>query len=306
MNSIDSDFSLVDLEKKILTLCQSHPKGLTDSILQDEMPNVNVEQRVSALNRLLSAGNLDLFKSDSQLIYKLKDPDLVSKNAICENTQEKLVYQVIGDAGNKGIWSRDIRLKCNLQMTQLNKILRNLESKKLIKAVKSVTASKKKLYMLFNLDPDISVTGGAWYSDQDFESEFVEVLNQQCYRCLVQKASNSKLKLARPRISLNNSFASSEEVWKIITNLKISKVTLTVTDIETILNTLIYDGKAEMKIESDPDGQEFKLYRAVKPIIDASGLEKTPCGICPVIDQCYENGAISPATCIYMKEWLES
>lgn len=48
-------------------------------------------------------------------------------------------------------------------------------------------ASKKKLYMLFNLEPDTSVTGGAWYSDQDFESEFVEVLNQQCYRCLLQK-----------------------------------------------------------------------------------------------------------------------
>ena len=36
--------------------------------------------------------------------------------------------------------------------------------------------------MLYNLEPDHSVTGGAWYSDQDFESEFVEILNQQAYR----------------------------------------------------------------------------------------------------------------------------
>ena len=36
--------------------------------------------------------------------------------------------------------------------------------------------------MLYNLEPDHSVTGGAWYSDQDFETEFVEILNQQCYR----------------------------------------------------------------------------------------------------------------------------
>lgn len=41
--------------------------------------------------------------------------------------------------------------------------------------------------MLYNLEPDRTVTGGAWYSDQDFESEFVEVLNQQCYKFLVQK-----------------------------------------------------------------------------------------------------------------------
>ena len=43
--------------------------------------------------------------------------------------------------------------------------------------------------MLFNLEPDITVTGGAWYSDQDFESEFVEVLNQQCYKFLQQKVT---------------------------------------------------------------------------------------------------------------------
>ena len=43
--------------------------------------------------------------------------------------------------------------------------------------------------MLFSLEPDITVTGGAWYSDQDFESEFVEVLNQQCYKFLQQKVT---------------------------------------------------------------------------------------------------------------------
>ena len=46
--------------------------------------------------------------------------------------------------------------------------------------------------MLFNLTPDRSVTGGAWYSDQDFESEFVEVLNQQCFKFLQQKAENAE------------------------------------------------------------------------------------------------------------------
>lgn len=40
-----------------------------------------------------------------------------------------------------GIWSRDIRYKSNLPLTEINKILKNLESKKLIKAVKSVAVS---------------------------------------------------------------------------------------------------------------------------------------------------------------------
>ena len=86
-----------------------------------------------------------------------------------------------------GIWIRDIRNKSNLGLTQVNKILKVLESKRLIKAVKSVQASKKKVYMLFDLVPDESVTGGAWYCDQDFETEFVDVLNQHCLRFLQQK-----------------------------------------------------------------------------------------------------------------------
>ena len=65
-----------------------------------------------------------------------------------------------------------------------------MESKKLIKSVKSVQQGlKKKVYMLADLAPDESVTGGAWYSDQDFESEFVEVLNQQCLKYLQHKVS---------------------------------------------------------------------------------------------------------------------
>lgn len=33
-------------------------------------------------------------------------------------------------------------------------------------------------------------------------------------------------------------------------------------------------------------------------------LTRTPCGICPVINECTPDGAISPATCIYFDKWL--
>ena len=38
-------------------------------------------------------------------------------------------------------------------------MLKSLESKKLIKSVKCVNATKKKVYMLYDLEPDRSVTG---------------------------------------------------------------------------------------------------------------------------------------------------
>ncbi|XP_010809543.1 PREDICTED: DNA-directed RNA polymerase III subunit RPC6 isoform X2 [Bison bison bison] len=268
------DADPVEIENRIIELCHQFPHGITDQVIQNEMPHIEAQQRAVAINRLLSMGQLDLLRSNTGLLYRIKDSQNAGKMKGSDN-QEKLVYQIIEDAGNKGIWSRDIRYKSNLPLTEINKILKNLESKKLIKAVKSVAASKKKVYMLYNLQPDRSVTGGAWYSDQDFESEFVEVLNQQCFKFLQ------------------------------------TKVELSMEDIETILNTLIYDGKVEMTIIAAKEGTvgsvdgHMKLYRAVSPIIPPTGLVRAPCGLCPVFDDCHEGGEISPSNCIYMTEWLE-
>lgn len=108
-----------------------------------------------------------------------------------------MVYQIIEASGNKGIWIREIRSKSNLPEMEVKKNIKTLESKKLIKSVKSVHASKKKVYMLYDMTPDETLTGGAWYSDQEFESEFVEVLNQRCLKFLQQKVSFGGLSLLR-------------------------------------------------------------------------------------------------------------
>ncbi|XP_053526910.1 DNA-directed RNA polymerase III subunit RPC6 isoform X1 [Artibeus jamaicensis] len=280
------DADPVEIENRIIELCHQFPHGITDQVIQNEMPHIEAQQRAVAINRLLSMGQLDLLRSNTGLLYRIKDSQNAGKMKGSDN-QEKLVYQIIEDAGNKGIWSRDIRYKSNLPLTEINKILKNLESKKLIKAVKSVAASKKKVYMLYNLQPDRSVTGGAWYSDQDFESEFVEVLNQQCFKFLQTKAETARESKQNPMIQRNSSFASSHEVWKYICELGISKVELSMEDIETILNTLIYDGKVEMTIIAAKEGTvgsvdgHMKLYRAVNPIIPPTGLVRAPCGLCP-------------------------
>lgn len=81
---------------------------------------------------------LELFKDKQQLLYKYKDPlkKTILKGA---DNEERLVFKIIEEAGNKGIWIRDIRFKSNLNTTQLNKVLKSLETKKNIKAVKSVS-----------------------------------------------------------------------------------------------------------------------------------------------------------------------
>lgn len=50
-----------------------------------------------------------------------------------------------------------------------------------------VQAVKKNLYMLYEVEPDSSITGGAWYNDHKFDHEFADVLNQYCLKFLEQK-----------------------------------------------------------------------------------------------------------------------
>lgn len=98
------------------------------------------------------------------------------------------MYQIIEGSGNKGIWTREIRSQSNLPIIQIEKVLKLLKSKKLIKNVKCVSAARKNVYMLFDTVPHESLTGGAWYSnEQEFETEFVEILNLKCYQYLQQK-----------------------------------------------------------------------------------------------------------------------
>ncbi|XP_050015566.1 DNA-directed RNA polymerase III subunit RPC6 [Alexandromys fortis] len=251
------DADPVEIENRIIELCHQFPHGITDQVIQNEMPHIEAQQRAVAINRLLSMGQLDLLRSNTGLLYRIKDSQNAGKMKGSDN-QEKLVYQIIEDAGNKGIWSRDIRYKSNLPLTEINKILKNLESKKLIKAVKSVAVSS----WLSGFPPYIHL---------------------------------SKLF----QLGFHPLFFNS------------GGVELSMEDIETILNTLIYDGKVEMTIIAAKEGTvgsvdgQMKLYRAVNPILPPTGLVRAPCGLCPVFDDCHEGGEISPSNCIYMTEWLE-
>lgn len=215
------DSSKIDEIGELITRhAQENPEGLSNSDLSELLPNISVEDRVASINKLLQQGHLEILTKNNSLIYRIKR-NSAPKGA---DNEEKIVYSIIEEGGNKGIWIRDIRVKSNLLMTQLNKILKNLESKKLIKAVKSVTASKKKVYMLYNMEPDRTVTGGAWYQDQDFESEFVDVLNQQSLRFLQMRLENAKKLNEGPLATKKMSCCSVKQVHTFISELGISKV----------------------------------------------------------------------------------
>ncbi|XP_046631389.1 DNA-directed RNA polymerase III subunit RPC6-like [Daphnia pulicaria] len=159
--------------------------------------------------------------------------------------------------------------------------------------------------MLFEFQSDRTVTGGSWYSEGEFESELVDILNQQCYRILQQKAEAAKLKaMDGPLIVRIASFLSSKEICQMISDLNIVKVNLTVEEIEAILETLVYDRKIEMRMVSDGD-EQIKTYRTVETLLSSAGVVRIPCGVCPIIVKCGTAGEVQPKNCAYYDQWLD-
>jgi DNA-directed RNA polymerase III subunit RPC6 len=284
---------------KLIALAKSKPMGISNDDIKSHLPTIELAIQCGAVNKLIQQEMLDVLKKGEILIYRLKSKKSSAPTGM--DDEERIIYNIIEEGGCTGVWVRDIRNKSNLIMTQLNKILKNLENRKLIKAIKSVNASKKKVYMLYNLEPDSSVTGGAWYQDSDFEAEFVDVLNQQCLRYLQERRDAAKKLKEGPVAVQMKALCKVSDVHKFITDLGISKINLDEQDLETILKTVVYDGKAQRVLQTDG---KF-LYKAVDSLLPPEGLVQTPCGICPVIGNCSDVGKITPKTCAYLEEFLE-
>ncbi|PNH06733.1 DNA-directed RNA polymerase III subunit RPC6 [Tetrabaena socialis] len=166
--------------------------------------------------------------------------------------------------------------------------LQVLEARRLVKSVKNVNNPSRKVYMLAELEPSRELTGGAWYTENQFDSEFINVLREACFSYIVRQGD-----------------ASLGTIASFIRAKGFSKVELRIEDIQTIVMTLVYDGRVdEVEPEGDDDNEDH--YRpAVLCVPDSTPLTDVPCGVCPVVGECQDGGVISPQTCVYYDKWLE-
>lgn len=125
-------------ESEVLNLIKSVEDGITNEDFDKGLPSITGDERLTCLNGLLKKGLIVVSRRNNQLIYKAMNMKKVPKLPGCADVEEKVIYGIIAAAGNKGIWIRDIRQDSNLNMTMVNKIVKSLESKKLIKAIKLV------------------------------------------------------------------------------------------------------------------------------------------------------------------------
>jgi DNA-directed RNA polymerase III subunit RPC6 len=211
---------------------------LNDPKFSKGAPNTEVQKHftdrkqkellVKVINELSLESRIQLSRAPStnELFYILIDEGMAAKYAGLD-VQAKLVLQCVEKAGNTGIWTKEVRLQTNIQQQALTKIFKQLESRELIKPIKSIAAKSKKLYMLFDLEPSKEITGGIWYSGLEFDHEFISELRTFVMHCA--KRLN------------HGTGVTVKEILSKMEEAKVSRVELSIGEIKQLVQTLVYD-----------------------------------------------------------------
>lgn len=209
----------------------SDPKfQCTNQALKIHFGDTRYLELVPIINELMTSSRLTMSKIGGDLVYSLVSDEVASKFSGLD-ANHKLVYQVIEKAGNVGIWTKDIRIQTNIQQQTITKIFKTLEGRQLIKPVKSVNAKSKKIYMVYGLQPAKEVTGGPWYTELEFDHEFINELRAFILLC-VQRINQGK-------------GVTLDEITEKMKQGKVSRVELNPDEVQQLLQTLAFDFKVE-------------------------------------------------------------
>ncbi|KAI6011129.1 RNA polymerase Rpc34 subunit-domain-containing protein [Pisolithus marmoratus] len=208
--------------------------------------------RTAAINFLLgtgmfkvmaSAGGVTAFRAVAKNEMEIKK-DMTP--------EESMVLSHIQASGNEGIWTKHLKAKTELHQTVIDRCLKSLVQKQLVKSIKAVRHPTRKIYMLAHLEPSVELTGGPWYTDNELDAEFIKLLSSACLHYIRDRSfpkQNSK-HLAQNQIRLYAvgaapSYPSAQQIQHFLSKSKITETELGVEHVEMLLRVLELDGEIE-------------------------------------------------------------
>ncbi|OQR81991.1 DNA-directed RNA polymerase III subunit RPC6 [Thraustotheca clavata] len=281
----------MDYEKAFLDLLGSSLEPVADSVIKKSFGE-QYAKLPACINRLVTESRVKILMQGTTILYQLV-PKEEAERMQGLSAEHRAVLHEIEKAGNKGVWTRDIKMQTNLAEVTIRKIIRVLETRHLVKAVKSISQKNKKLYMLYDLVPSRDITGGPWYNEQEFDHDFIDSLSN--FVCQFIRAKG---------------VVTLQQITDKVHESGIAKVSLGPEEMMSIVNTLIYDERIEeVRTARLANGVCLEMrevsYKICRDVSVFDALSESPCGICPVFDQCADGNIISPATCVYLTKWMD-
>lgn len=164
---------------------------------------------------------------------------------------EALIYSYIEEAGRDGIWTKTLHGKTNLHHNVITRCLKTLEAQRYVKQVKSVKNPTRKIFMLASIEPSLEMSGGPWFTDAEIDTEFIDNLRNVIWRFTVSKSYPSAFKQL-PEGKLQETYSekyreypTTSDIHEFVTQSGITNVSLTIGDIRTLCEVLVYDDMLE-------------------------------------------------------------
>lgn len=272
------------LQERVLSIIKSSKAGITDDELELKI-DVAPQERIAIINNLLKMGNIKISQGkDKQITYTYQDPEEAAKFRGLDR-EDIIIYNLISQAGNNGTWNGELKQKSGVPAQNLNRILKKLEKQNLIWSVKSVTHKNRKIWLKYGLEASEEISGGFFYKENELNLDLIESLRQRILHYIEKQGG-----------------ASKKEIGIHLRSSKMTESDIKDENIQALIDNLIFDDKIEELPTSVKTNPTYRLT-GWGDLIEEPVFTKTPCGTCPVFDECRSGSVISPQTCIYFENW---
>ncbi|KAG6333107.1 hypothetical protein ID866_5982 [Astraeus odoratus] len=208
--------------------------------------------RTAAINFLLGTGMFKVMASSGGVsafrAVAKKEMDIKKDMS----PEESMVLSHIQTSGNEGIWTKHLKAKTELHQTVIDRCLKSLVQKQLVKSIKAVRHPTRKIYMLAHLEPSVELTGGPWYTDNELDTEFIKLLSTACLHYIRDRSfpkqsgkRSAQGQLRLYAIGTAPSYPSAQQIQHFLSKSKITETELGVEHVEMLLRVLELDGEVE-------------------------------------------------------------
>lgn len=296
-----SEQSAASVQSAVARHCTEQPPDTIftqESLLQTGLiPENSVSLLHQALMNLTKANELKLMQRGGQACWRCINNSTRSVHKTLD-AEALLIYNYIESSGREGMLASALNRRTNFHKATMDKSIKTLEQKRLIKTVANYRHPKRKTFMLWGLQPLEDVTGGPFYSGGELDEEFVNILCWWIERWIVarswsfptERSKPGKRKrvlsgedlepveretglkrslVMRPHSPGFQDYPSIGEVTRAVNSSGMAKETMKISDVQQLVDILCWDGKVE-RIVRDADDQAEIGYRAVRtPLIDS-------------------------------------
>jgi DNA-directed RNA polymerase III subunit RPC6 len=291
------------LQEQILTLLKNNPDGIAQTTLVKSIEARDVETLSNTLNELIQQNRIIVLNSsDGDALFKYRSEREAAKFRHL-NYEDNNIFEMIVATGNSGISNNELKQKTKYTTQILNKILKKLEKKCLVKSLKPVNSkSNKKIWLAYEVEPSQEITGGIWCSNQEFDKDLITTITEKCLNYIQREKVTTR-----------------KEVMIYIKSTGLVGGDLKDEDMQKIINLLYFDDKIEIIFPDVNYSFENKINTVLRKndqILNSfkykisnnfvkSSVGNMPCTYCPVFNECQIGNVINPKDCEHMLKFLK-